>query len=156
MYNETDSKKALDQAIEAVRSAQPDRAATSAAASRVWQRISGELAMSEPADSGRAIAGCADVQALLPAYRAGKLSQAREWLVQDHLRDCVNCRNAAQGTRGGVVLPWREPVKAEKRTMTAARRFAWAAALFVTVGTGAYLFRDRFLPSPGGERARLE
>ena len=118
MRNETDFNKALDQAVEAVRSAQPDRVTTSAAASRVWQRLSGELAGSEPADSGRAIAGCADVQALLAAYRAGKLSQAREWLVQDHLRECVNCRNAAQGARGAVVLPWREPMKAERRTMT--------------------------------------
>ncbi len=156
MRNETDFNKALDQAVEAVRTAQPDRATTSAAASRVWQRISSELAESEPADSGRSIAGCADVQALLPSYRAGKLSQAREWLVQDHLRECVNCRNAAKGARGGVVLPWREPVKAEKSTMPVARRFAWAAALFVTLGTGAYMMRDRFLPSPGGERARLE
>ena len=156
MPNETDFNKALDAATGAIRSAQPDRAATEAAASRVWQRLSAEMEGSMPEDSGRAIAGCADVQALLPAYRAGKLPQAREWLVQDHLRECVNCRNAAKGARGAVVLPWREPVKADRTVMTTARKYAWAAAVLFVAGSSLYLFRDRFLPSPAGERATLE
>lgn len=156
MPDETDFNQALDAATGAIRSAQPDRAATEAAASRVWQRLSAEMEGSMPEDSGRAIAGCADVQALLPAYRAGKLPQAREWLVQDHLRECVNCRNAAQGARGAVVLPWREPVKADRTIMTTARKFAWAAAVLFVAGSSLYLFRDRFLPSPAGERATLE
>jgi ferric-dicitrate binding protein FerR (iron transport regulator) len=156
MHKETDPQKALEQAVEAIRSAQPDAATTNAAASRVWQRLSGELSGAATIDSGRPIGGCADIQELLPAYRAGKLSQAREWLVQDHLRECVNCRNAAQGSRGGVVLPWREPMKAEKRTLPMTQRFVWAAAVFVTLATGTWLLRDSFLPAPNGERARLE
>jgi hypothetical protein len=155
MFKQNEFDKVLDQAVAGLRAAEPTSVEAEAAADRVWKNLSVEASASEPADSGARIAGCADVQSLLPAYRAGKLSQAREWLVQDHLRDCPQCRNASRADGRVIAMPWREGVNTGRPKMTAARKYAWAAALLVTAGTSAYLFRDSFLPAPAGDRATL-
>jgi ferric-dicitrate binding protein FerR (iron transport regulator) len=155
LFKDKEFETALNQAATDIRNTEPDRGAAEAAAARVWKNIAREVLETAPADLGGEIAGCADVQALLPAYRAGKLTQAREWLVQDHLRECVNCRNAA-GARKGVVLPWRQDETTRRISMTPARRLAWAAGIVLTVGLTAWSLRDSFLPAPDGERARLE
>jgi ferric-dicitrate binding protein FerR (iron transport regulator) len=156
LFNNKEFETALNEATTAMRSTEPAPAAVEAAAARVWKNIAREVLETAPADLGGDIAGCADVQALLPAYRAGKLTQAREWLVQDHLRECVTCRNAAAGSRTGVVLPWRQDETTRRASLTPARKLAWAAGIVVAVGLTTWAMRDSFLPAPAGERARLE
>ena len=156
MFNNRDFESALNQAVEGIRRDQPETARAEEAARRVWNRLVDETAAAEPADLGQRITGCSDIQALLPAYRAGKLPQAREWLVQDHLRECANCRVASEGARKVVTMPWRGNETVRHAGMTPARRFAWAAAMFVCVGSAAWFYRDSFLPAPAGERASLE
>ena len=73
----------FNKALNDIREESPD---AEAAASRVWTRIN-------PAS----IRGCDDFRALLPDFHAGKLSEARMMLVQDHLRECVACRKADRG-----------------------------------------------------------
>ncbi|HET8549258.1 MAG TPA: FecR domain-containing protein, partial [Bryobacteraceae bacterium] len=156
LFKDKEFDNALENAAAAIRSTEPPAGAAEAAAARVWKNIAREVLETAPTDLGGQIAGCADVQALLPAYRAGKLTQAREWLVQDHLRECIACRNAAAGVRKGVVLPWTQNETVRRAAMSPARRYAWAAGIVLAAGLTAYSLRDSFLPAPAGERARLE
>jgi ferric-dicitrate binding protein FerR (iron transport regulator) len=142
----------LDRATAAVRDQPIAPAEVEAARVRVRQRLEVELRPGQ--DAGATIRGCADVQALLKAYKAGTLAPARELLVQDHLRECAVCR-AVHAQRGvGKLLPWRAAAP-EARGRSPLPRFAVAAALLVLVGGLALLFRGSFTTAPGGKRAVL-
>ncbi len=56
------------------------------------------------------IRGCADFQALMPDYRAGRLPEARALLVKDHLHECVACRHVYEGKV--VAMPAARPASA--------------------------------------------
>ena len=92
-------EKLFDRAVAAVRDDVPAGAQAAAARDRVWQRLQGAPASAPAtllagAPLGSPIRGCADVRALLPAYRARTLPDAQELLVQDHLRECPACQAA--------------------------------------------------------------
>src|SRR6516225_6410690 len=91
-----DMDGALERAIAEIREEHISDELVEAAASRVWSRLS------EPAEH---IRSCADFQALLPEFRAGRLGEARTLLVRDHLRECVSCRHVFEGKV--VALPPR-------------------------------------------------
>src|SRR4051812_6697271 len=114
----------LDRAVTNIRDEEIEPSVIEEAGRRVWDRLSDQMKSVEPTDLGGRITGCADVQALLPAYRAGRLTDARELLVQDHLRECVACRNEAQGTRRAVILPWRDAAGTAKGRMPVTRKMA--------------------------------
>jgi len=97
----------LDDAITALRDDESTAAVAELAAARVWQRLAPHA--SPDAVPVEAIHGCADVVALLPAYRRGELKAARALLVEDHLRECAVCRAAFRepGGRRLAILPWR-------------------------------------------------
>ncbi len=76
----------FDKELEAIRSESISEEQVEEAAGRVWRRI-----------QDRPIQGCPDFQALLPDLRSGALPEARRLLVEDHLRECVTCRKAAEG-----------------------------------------------------------
>lgn len=144
----------LDDAIDQVRFDAPAEQEVQASKARVWARL--EQAAEQEArtvDSG--IRGCEDFRALFPAYRAGKVSEAREMLIQDHLRECGACRRAYESGARSNVLSWKQPVAARRAPMTPARRFAIAASLVVAVGAGLWTFRDSFFPAEAGPRATL-
>src|SRR5215470_17655569 len=44
--------------------------------------------------------GCEDFRTLFASYLQKTLSDARRLLVEDHLRECVNCRKAMDRARG--------------------------------------------------------
>ena len=73
----------LDRTAEQIRSGRPDPAVASAALARVRQSLLAEASGASPsaADLPETIRGCADYQALIPAYLAGTLPEARrhEW-----------------------------------------------------------------------------
>ena len=87
--------KILDQITADIRNEKVDEATMSTAADRVWARVSaaaGETEFQLPTIDH--IEGCADFQSLIPAYLAGKLSEARSLLLIDHTHECIPCRKA--------------------------------------------------------------
>ena len=84
----------LEQAVDEIRDTAPAAAALEAAADRVWTR----LAITEPSRPEH-LRSCADFQALLPEYRAGRLGEARAALLEDHLHECVACRKSSLRSR---------------------------------------------------------
>lgn len=137
----------LDRAISEIRNQPVDPAAVSAAADRVWARVS-EAAASQPSEDGETIRTCADFQALIPAWREHRLPSARALLVEDHLHECTACRKAANRRAQPEPIPIR-------KTVRPVWRWAIAAAMVVAVGLSAYYAYDRFAPAPSGPRATV-
>lgn len=140
------SDKILDEAIEGIRNETTDPEVVESAAKRVWARISEEV---EPEAVG-VIRSCADFQALLPAYRAGELSEARALLVKDHTHECMACRKVLMGQRAVA------GVKRVRPEVTSwPFRWAVAAALALTVGLSSWYLFNQFGPAPGGPAATV-
>lgn len=113
----------LEQAVTEIRTDEPDAATVEAAAERVWARLAAARQTSH-----EHIRGCADFQALIPEYRAGRLPAARATLLKDHLHECVACRRVYEGR---VVTM---PVATQTRRVS--YTFRWAAAAGVVLAAG--------------------
>ena len=91
----------FEEAVAAVRDERIDPETARAAVARVGRRLAagsteaGSTAAPELGDEHR-IRGCEGFRALLPAWRAGALTQAKRMLLEDHLRECVPCRRASR------------------------------------------------------------
>src|ERR1051325_11738923 len=93
------SEEILNKLTAEIRDEKVDPAVMSAAADRVWARVSaaaGETEFQMPAIEH--IEGCADFQSLMPAYLAGKLSEARSLLLVDHTHECIPCRKIGRAS----------------------------------------------------------
>jgi len=135
----------IDRAIAEVRSQEADEATMTAAAARVRARIIAPAA----ADSGiRQLHGCSDFQAIAPAYVAGRLSEARRLLLEDHIASCVHCRHAVERERTGKVRTLPRPVVVENR-IAPQWKWAAAAALAASVLLGAWQMYRVFAPDAG-------
>ena len=138
----------LDKVTAEIRNEQVDPAAVSAAADRVWARVSaaaGETEFQLPAVEK--IEGCRDFQSLIPAYLAGKLSEARSLLLVDHTHECIPCRkamNAARAKRSVVFKPAAR--KSSYSLQPVIMRWGIAAALVIGLGLLAVPFVQRFWP----------
>jgi len=105
----TREEEILDKVTAEIRNEKTDPVAVSAAADRVWARVSaaaGETEVKLPTVDR--IEGCADYQSLIPAYLAGKLSEARSLLLVDHTHECIPCRkamNEARSSRSVTIKP---------------------------------------------------
>ncbi len=136
----------LDQVTAEIRNEKADPAKVSAAAERVWARVSaaaGETEFQVPAVDH--IEGCADFQSLIPAYLAGKLSEARSLLLVDHTHECIPCRRAMNEARRPTT---RAAAQTTSRYMPrpAVMRWAIAAAVVIGIGLLAIPFAQRFWP----------
>jgi hypothetical protein len=147
MKESTTSREAmLDQVVAEIHDHQPDSEAVQAACDRVWSRLTAELTGA----AERPLRSCEDFQALLPAYLAGTLPEARAMLIGDHTRECVACRRALiQARHGKDLSTFQAPVTRRRRLPTAAR---WALAATLLIGalligyaTTASLIADRLL-----------
>jgi ferric-dicitrate binding protein FerR (iron transport regulator) len=149
-------KLTLDDAIAAVRADEPAPGAMEEAAARVHARLQAEVAA--PAGPVPAIRGCADVEALLPAHRAGTLSAARALLVEDHLHDCAACRARFRdpAARPLSVLPWRPAAADPRPARRSWRGYAAAAAALLAVGVSGETARRAFFAVPPGSRATVQ
>ena len=87
------NEPALEQAMAEIRDDAVDPAVVEAAAARVWARLA-QAAQAGPVEH---IRSCGDFQALIPEYRAGRLTDARAMLIKDHLHECVACRRVYEG-----------------------------------------------------------
>jgi len=138
-------EKILDQITAEIRNEKVDEATMSAAADRVWARVSataGETEFKLPAVDR--IEGCADFQSLIPAYLAGKLSEARSLLLVDHTHECIPCRKAMNEARRPAIRT--ATAKPSRFTMQPVMRWAIAAALVIGVGLLAIPFAQKFWP----------
>lgn len=136
----------LDQVTAEIRNEKADPAKVSAAAERVWARVSaaaGETEFQLPAVEH--IEGCADFQSLIPAYLAGKLSEARSLLLVDHTHECIPCRRAMNEARRPAT---RAAAQTSRSYMPrpAVMRWAIAAAVVIGIGLLAIPFAQRFWP----------
>jgi hypothetical protein len=117
----------LDQAMSDIRNQTVDNAVVEAAAARVWARIAA-AGSSLPSEH---ISGCAGFQSLIPDYRAGRLTDARATLLQDHLHECVACRRVYEGRV--VSMPAAKALKPRAN-------YRWAAAAVVVAAAGVSIW----------------
>ena len=138
----------LDKVTADIRHEKIDPASVSAAADRVWARVSaaaGETEFKAPAVDR--IEGCADFQSLIPAFLAGKLSEARSLLLVDHTHECIPCRKAMNVARSKRPATIRPAVSKSRFSLQPAyMRWAVAAALVIGIGLLAVPFVQRFWP----------
>ncbi|HUI43452.1 MAG TPA: FecR domain-containing protein [Terriglobia bacterium] len=111
------------------------------ASQRVWARVSGASGL-DAQEVGH-IRGCADFQAMIPAYLAHTLPEARALLVQDHVLECVDCRHALSDAKVGVrhqpsasVSDWTSAAWVKPRRPLWTRGWALAAVLLAGIGLG--------------------
>lgn len=126
----------LDKAVAAVQSQEPDPGAVDAAIHRVGGAMASPAAASPVDETPLVLRGCADIQALVPAFVGGQLSPARALLVEDHTRSCVPCRRALKAVRSG--LPMIAPAAADavsvRQRSVAAMALAASLLLFAALG----------------------
>ncbi|HJU92367.1 MAG TPA: FecR domain-containing protein [Pyrinomonadaceae bacterium] len=138
----------LDKVTADIRNEKIDPAAVSAAADRVWARVSaaaGETEFKLPTVDR--IEGCADYQSLIPAYLAGKLSEARSLLLVDHTHECIPCRKAMNEARSKRSASIRPAVSKPRFTLQpVVMRWGIAAALVIGLGLLAIPFVQTFWP----------
>jgi hypothetical protein len=142
------SEEILNKVTAEIRNEKTDPAVVSAAADRVWARVSaaaGETEVQVPAIEH--IEGCADFQSLIPAYLAGKLSEARSLLLVDHTHECIPCRKAMKEARSRKFVVTKAPVKTPRYSLQpVVLRWGIAAALVIGFGLLAVPFMQRYWP----------
>lgn len=119
----------LDKAIFDIAHEQISGKQVDAAAAHVRQSLFGETVAGP-----QRLRGCADFQALIPAYLNKTLSAGRALLLQDHTRECIACRHALQNARSGVAPTLVRPVTPPTRTVSRMWPIAAAAAFVLTLG----------------------
>src|ERR1043165_212208 len=138
----------LDEITAEIRNEKVDPAAVSAAADRVWARVSaaaGETEFQLPTVSQ--IEGCKDFQSLIPAHLAGKLSEARSLLLVDHTHECLPCRKAMNEARSRRSMTGNPAASKPRYTLQpVVMRWGIAAALVIGLGLLAIPFVQRFWP----------
>ena len=138
----------LDKVTAEIRNEKIDPAAVSAAADRVWARVSaaaGETEFQLPAVER--IEGCRDFQSLIPAYLAGKLSEARSLLLVDHTHECIPCRKAMNEARTKRSVTFKPAARKTSYSLQPViMRWGIAAALVIGLGLLAIPFVQRFWP----------
>ena len=140
----------LDRITAEIRNTPVNPEAESAAADRVWARVSaaaGETKLQSPAlQSVDRIESCSDFQSLIPAYLAGNISEARSLLLVDHTHECIPCRKAMKTARSGRTLV--QPSTKTKRysLQPVVMRWGIAAALVIGLGLLAVPLIQRYLP----------
>ncbi|HKV32868.1 MAG TPA: FecR domain-containing protein [Pyrinomonadaceae bacterium] len=142
------SEEILDKVTAEIRNEKVDSTVVSAAADRVWARVSaaaGEAEFQMPTVDH--IKGCADFQSLIPAYLAGKLSEARSLLLVDHTHECIPCRKAMNEARRSRTTFAKAPVKTRRYSLQpVVLRWGIAAAVVIGFGLLAVPFMQRYWP----------
>jgi ferric-dicitrate binding protein FerR (iron transport regulator) len=134
-----DLDELFDRAVAAVRDEPIDPETQRAAIERVGRRLAADTAAPSDAGSDHRIHGCEGFRALLPAWRAGALSEPRRILLEDHLRECVPCRRAARDLGRGTA-PAARPGASRTASSRWARPAALAAGLAAVAVAGAVLW----------------
>src|SRR6188474_3500802 len=124
----------LDKVTAEIRNEKVDPRAVSAASDRVWARVSAAAGATEfQLPTVDRIEGCADFQSLIPAYLAGKLSEARSLLLVDHTHECIPCRKAMKEARSRRTTFAKAPVKTKRYSLQPVV-LRWGIAAAVVIG----------------------
>jgi hypothetical protein len=150
----------LDKTISQIADEQLDPGTVSAAAGRVWARVSAEnpgekeIVMATAAH----IESCADFQSLIPSFLNGTLSEARSLLLVDHSHECIPCRRALKDARTATrVSPLKKPAtKRRFNIQPVVLRWGIAAALVIGFGLLALPFIQRYSPFSGPFEATVQ
>ena len=144
----TKEEQILDKITAEIRNEKIDGAAVSAAADRVWARVSaaaGETEIQLP--TVEHIEGCRDFQSLIPAYLAGKLSEARSLLLVDHTHECIPCRKAMNEARSKRFATIKPAARKTRYTLQpVVMRWGIAAALVIGIGLLAIPVVQKYWP----------
>ncbi|MCA1624459.1 MAG: FecR domain-containing protein [Acidobacteria bacterium] len=169
-HNKQNLDAIIDHAAREIRDEQLDESVINQSATRVWARISQQMAdensLSATAHLGdlttmntnatsEQINGCADFQSLIPAYLDGKLSTARTLLFKDHTNECIPCRRAlkfqsADQTTKTAAIGVRQPARGQQRaymngwSRTNVARWSVAAVFVICVGLAGLFVSERF------------
>ena len=143
--NRKELESVLDRVAAGIRSEEIDSGVVESAANRVWARLSQEsvIELPETTKAVDEIRGCADFQALIPAYLRKELSDARTLLLEDHTRECIPCRKALKAARNGgaqSVVSMPRAFKTVSRTTTQTPVWKWAIAATLVIGIGLVAF----------------
>src|ERR1044071_3646159 len=146
--NSNKKDQILDKVTAEIRNEKVDPGVVSAAADRVWARVSAAAGASEfELPAVERIEGCADFQSLIPAYLAGKLSEARSLLLVDHTHECIPCRKAMNEARSRRSVTVKPAARKPRYTLQpVVMRWGIAAALVIGFGLLAIPFMQRFWP----------
>ena len=150
----------IDRASSQISNSQPGREHVATAAARVWDHLTADSA-SAAAQAAEVdeIRGCDDYQALIPAYLAGALPEARKLLLEDHTRECVPCRRALKMAREGdgasPTQPWQKQEATSTLNWGNSRKWAIAAALIAGIGLAQFMVRE-LMPFGGGTSATVQ
>jgi len=138
----------LDKVVNSIRSEEIDSASVSAAADRVWARISAANAVNGVNPLAvEHIENCSDFQSLIPAYLSGNLSEARSLLLVDHTHECIPCRKAMNDARKRRQGIHAAPAKTKRYSLQpVVMRWGIAAALVIGFGLLALPFIQNYLP----------
>jgi hypothetical protein len=126
----------LEDAVHEIRNNTVDDAVVEAAAARVWARLADEANVAH--ESHAPLRACADFQALIPDFKAGRLPESRALLVKDHLHECVACRRIYEGRV--VALPSHSI----SRKANPAVRWSIAAAVVAAAGLSVWFAYDQY------------
>src|SRR5215467_3345288 len=138
----------LDKVTAEIRNEKIDPGTVSAAADRVWARVSAAAGATEfQLPTVDRIEGCADFQSLIPAYLAGKLSEARSLLLVDHTHECIPCRKVMNEARSRRSISIKPPARKSSYSLSpVVMRWGIAAALVIGLGLLAVPLVQRFWP----------
>ncbi len=155
----------LEDTLKGIRGQSLEPAQVGAAAQRVRERLRQERAhraaeekTPSEAEAGAAVGlirGCGDFQALIPSYLAGRLSETRSLLLEDHTRECIPCRRALKNARAGEPVKTSLPQEAERRSFGPLLRWAVAATLVVGLGLISWTLLG-LVPLTWGQTAVIE
>jgi len=139
----------FDQILKSIREEDPGQAVMDAAAERVRANMA-YLNAARSVDFGGRLNSCEDFRSLADAYREGKLTEARQMLVEDHLHSCVECRRFFRGEQKTAVV-----VMPQKKSFVGVA-LPWAIAAAVVLVAGITLPEYfNVLMAPAGPRATV-
>jgi hypothetical protein len=157
----------FDRLLSEIRNEKVDDQVVSQAGERVWSSITSSSAAEL---STHMLRSCEDFQTLVPAYLDKKLPEARRFLFEDHVHQCVACRHAVEQARSGELdagrgsssRPARRPAwgivlhaQAESRKFPA-WRWAMTAAAVAVVVAGALALANGVFPGQHAVRGAVQ
>src|ERR1700723_3857715 len=153
----------FDRLLSEIRNQRVDDQVVSQAANRVWSSFTESSA---PELSTHRLRSCEDFQTLVPAYLDKKLPEARRFLFEDHVHQCVACRHTVEQARGGEAQSARQPAwppaspitlhsRSESRGFPA-WRWAMTAAAAAVIAAAALALANGVFPGQHAVRGAVQ
>ncbi len=138
------SDKKFDRLLSEIRNEHVDDQVISGAGKRVWSSITA----SPTADlSMHTLRSCEDFQTLIPSYLEKTLPEARRFLFEDHVHQCVACRHAVEQARNGELQPvWQIKIKKTAPRNFPAWRWAMGASAVIVVAIASLVLVNGLFP----------